>query len=141
MSCDVGHRRGSDLALLWLWCGPVARAPIRPLAWEPPYAVGVALKRQKKKLIKNFKKRIREEFCTSHFIIILNILFEEGNKSGYFYFTLCQYPPCKYHNIFWKRNSSSFLKFYCAQCDVLRERRKIMCVPAWEEEQLIINYR
>ena len=28
-----------------LW--PVATAPIRPLAWEPPYAVGAALKRQK----------------------------------------------------------------------------------------------
>ena len=38
-----------DLALPWLWFGPAATAPIRPLAWEPPYAyaVGVALKRQK----------------------------------------------------------------------------------------------
>ena len=27
----------------------VAAAPIRPLAWEPPYAVGVAQKRKKKK--------------------------------------------------------------------------------------------
>ena len=27
-----------DLALLWLWCRPAAEAPIRPLAWEPPYA-------------------------------------------------------------------------------------------------------
>ena len=40
----VGHRRGSDPALLWLWCGLAVVAPIRPLAWEPPYAVGVALK-------------------------------------------------------------------------------------------------
>jgi len=31
-----------DPALLWLWCRPVATAPIRPLAWEPPYAVGAA---------------------------------------------------------------------------------------------------
>ena len=36
-----------DPALLWLWCRPAAVTPIRPLAWEPPYAVGVALKRQK----------------------------------------------------------------------------------------------
>ena len=43
MSCGVGHRHGSDLALLWLWCKPAAVAPIRPLAWEIPYAVGVAL--------------------------------------------------------------------------------------------------
>ena len=29
--------------LLWLWCGPGAAAPIQPLAWEPPYAMGAAL--------------------------------------------------------------------------------------------------
>ena len=27
---------------------PAAVAPIRPLAWEPPYATGAALKRQNK---------------------------------------------------------------------------------------------
>ena len=37
MSCGVGHRHVSDLALTWLWCRPAAGAPIRPLAWEPPY--------------------------------------------------------------------------------------------------------
>ena len=51
MSCGVGHRRGSDLALLGLWCRLEATAPIRPLAWEPPYAMDVALKRQKDKII------------------------------------------------------------------------------------------
>ena len=35
--------------LLWLWCRPAAVAPIRPLAWEPLYASGVALKKKKKK--------------------------------------------------------------------------------------------
>ena len=49
MSCGVGHRRGSDLVLLWLWCRPAAIVPIGPLAWELPYALGVALKRKKKK--------------------------------------------------------------------------------------------
>ena len=52
MSCGVGRRRSLDPALLWLWCRPVATAPIRHLAWEPPYATGAALekaKRQKKK--------------------------------------------------------------------------------------------
>ena len=48
MSCGVGHRHSSDPELLWLWQGPVATAPIGPPAWEPPYAVGEALKRQKK---------------------------------------------------------------------------------------------
>ena len=45
MSCDVGHRCGSDLVLLWLWYRLGAAALIQPLAWEPPYAVGVALKK------------------------------------------------------------------------------------------------
>ena len=44
MSCGLGHRHSSDPALLWLWCSLAAVAPIRPLAWEPPYAAGVALK-------------------------------------------------------------------------------------------------
>ena len=51
MSCSVGCRQGSDPALLWLWRRLVATA-IRSLAWESPYAEGVALekaKRQKKK--------------------------------------------------------------------------------------------
>jgi len=33
-----------DPALLWLCWGPAAAAPIRPLAWEPPYALGAPLK-------------------------------------------------------------------------------------------------
>ena len=32
-----------------MWCRPAAIAPTRPLAWELPYAVGVALKRQNNK--------------------------------------------------------------------------------------------
>ena len=49
MSRGVGRRRSWDLALLWLWCRPVAVAPIPPLAWELPYPAGVALKKAKKK--------------------------------------------------------------------------------------------
>jgi len=47
MSCGVGHRRSLDLTLLWLWHRPAAVAQIRPLAWDPLYAAGVALKKQK----------------------------------------------------------------------------------------------
>ena len=47
MSYGVGCRHGSDLVLLWLWCRPVVAALIRALAWEAPYAVGLALKRKK----------------------------------------------------------------------------------------------
>ena len=48
MSCGVCGRRGSDLVLLWLWCRPATVALIRPPAWQPPYASGVALKIKKK---------------------------------------------------------------------------------------------
>ena len=53
-SCGIGCRRGSDPKLLWLWHRPAATAPIRPLAWEPPYAAGAApekAKRPKKSLM------------------------------------------------------------------------------------------
>ena len=51
---DVGSIPGlahwvKDPALLWLWCRVAATVPIQPLAWEPPYAQGVALKKRKKK--------------------------------------------------------------------------------------------
>ena len=52
VSCGVGCRCGSDPVLLGLWRRLVATAPIRPLAWEPPYAMGAIqemAKRQKKK--------------------------------------------------------------------------------------------
>ena len=49
--CGVGCRCGSDLALLWLWCRPEVAAPIKPLAWEPPYAMGATLEKDKRKKI------------------------------------------------------------------------------------------
>ena len=49
VSCGVGHRLGSDPKLLWLQHRPAAAAWIQPLAWEPPYAAHVALKKKKKK--------------------------------------------------------------------------------------------
>ena len=47
MSCGVGHRCGSDPALLWLWRRPVATALILTLAWELPYATTATLKKNK----------------------------------------------------------------------------------------------
>ena len=44
LSCGVGHRCGSDPTFLWLWCRTAAVALIRPLPWEPPYAMVMALK-------------------------------------------------------------------------------------------------
>ena len=53
MSSGVGHRCGSDPVLLWLWHRLVAAAPTQPLAWEPPYAAGVALEKGEKTKKKN----------------------------------------------------------------------------------------
>ena len=33
-----------DPALFWLWCKLAAIAPVQPLAWGLPYAMGAALK-------------------------------------------------------------------------------------------------
>ena len=49
VSWGVGRRRGLDLVWLWLWRRLAATALIPSLAWEPPYAMGVALKILKKK--------------------------------------------------------------------------------------------
>ena len=47
---DVGSVPGlsqwvKDLTLPWLWHRPAAAAPIWPLAWELPYAIGMNIKR------------------------------------------------------------------------------------------------
>ena len=81
MSCGIGGRQSSDSELLWLWCRPVVTTPIQLLAWEPPYAVCAALKRQKnqtktkqktqtkqqpKKTSKKIKNRITMRSSHSH---------------------------------------------------------------------------
>ena len=48
MSCGVGHRHSSDLALLQ----PAAVALIKTLAWGHPYGMGADLNRQNKQINK-----------------------------------------------------------------------------------------
>ena len=48
MSHGVCCRRGLDPMLLWLWCRLAGTVPIGPLAWELPYAAGVAQKSKEK---------------------------------------------------------------------------------------------
>ena len=57
MSCGIGQRQGSDPALLWLWSRLAATVQIRPLAWEPPNAVGAALEKDKKKTEKKKERK------------------------------------------------------------------------------------
>ena len=54
LALPEGCRCSLDLALLWLWHRPAAIAPIGPLSWEPPYALGMALEKDKKDKEKKF---------------------------------------------------------------------------------------
>ena len=55
MSCGGVRRHSSNPVLLWLRHRTEAAAPIQPLAWERPFATGVALKKQKIKNKKGIK--------------------------------------------------------------------------------------
>jgi len=61
VSCGVGDRLGLDPALLWLWRRPETTAPIGPLGWEPPYAIGVALEKTKRQKRKKERKHKRPQ--------------------------------------------------------------------------------
>ena len=71
MSCGVGHRRGSCLALQWLWDRPAAIAPIRLLVWEPPCAIGAALKSKQQQQQKDSGKLMEEIMTNSKVVILL----------------------------------------------------------------------
>ena len=76
---SVGRRHSLDPALLWLWCRPSDVVSIRPLAWEPPYVMGEALKSKTKKQKTKQKKpqtlhmlfssiySFKEELCSNPF--------------------------------------------------------------------------
>ena len=56
MSCGVGCRCGLD---------PEAAVPIGPLAWELPYAAGVAIRRKKKKNQIDDMLELAHAYCES----------------------------------------------------------------------------
>ena len=61
MSGGVGQRRSSEPTLLWPWHRPASTAPVRPLAWEPPYAMGSGPRKDKKTKKKKKRKRKRKK--------------------------------------------------------------------------------
>ena len=88
MSCGVGHRHGQDLA--WLWCRPVATAPIWPLTWKSSYAKGAALKKQKRqkkkkrKMDKRLGQRVHnkcQQCMLSTYNKVLNIINNQRNTN------------------------------------------------------------
>ena len=62
VSCGIGDRCGSDPSLRWLWRRQGAIALTGPPAWEPPYALGATLKRQKDQKIK-IKNKLKIRTC------------------------------------------------------------------------------
>ena len=92
MSCGVGHRCGLDLASLWLWSRPAATAPIGPLAWEPPYAMGAALKRQN-----NNNNNSSDVLCTLSLpgtalrilYLLTHLIYSPNLRGGYFHYPFC----------------------------------------------------
>ena len=56
MSRGIGYRCGLDLGLLWLWCRPVAAAPIGLLACDLPCAADAAFKSEKPNQTNQTKK-------------------------------------------------------------------------------------
>jgi len=86
MICGVGRRHGSNLMLLWLWHRPVATASILPLAWEPPHAAGVALKKKKEKKKKTNKATeiLKETIEMLDFIDIFRTLHPKNSEYTFF---------------------------------------------------------
>ena len=101
MSCGVGCRRVSDPALLWLWCTPAARAPIRSLAWEPPWAAGSGPRKGKKT---EKKKKTKTEFLQVQSIHLLRskvasksramVVFHVLRNAHRMHAVLCSGPSC-----------------------------------------------
>ena len=74
MSCGVGSRRSSDLALLWLWLWLAAGAPIQSRTWDLLYAMGAALKsKQTNKTRKETNKKKEREIAYIRDQQVLNI--------------------------------------------------------------------
>ena len=69
--------------MLWLWCRPAATALIGLLAWEPPYASGVALKRQKKKKKKRKQEAGWESLIFRRKVSVNTIKFEIYEKKNW----------------------------------------------------------
>ena len=79
MSYGVGHRCGLDPALLWLWQRLAAAALIRPLAWEPLYAVSVPLKKQQQQ---KSGKHLDIDLRISLFYLIMKHIFKCSESGG-----------------------------------------------------------
>ena len=120
MSCSVGYRHGLDLAVLWLWRRLAAVVPIRPLTWEPPYASGAALKRQKTKRKKeketnnkkgNLKKKKKTQINAGNFQNDRNSIYCKWSVD-YIYVYICQTYHPTVHLIYAFHYNYTSIKIY-----------------------------
>ena len=97
MSCAAGRRCGLDLALLWLQCRVAATALIRPLAWEPTYALSAALKKRKRQKKKRKDCELRkislEEMSITVFAHLGCLADPKGLRETFFCDHGARYPP------------------------------------------------
>ena len=66
MSCGIGLRWSSDPVLLWLQYRPVPVAPVQPLAWELPYALGMVPPKKTKKKTETKQTNKKNEGTHTH---------------------------------------------------------------------------
>ena len=89
MSSGIGHRGALDPALLCPWCGPGATASILLLAWKPPYAVDVALKRpkkkKKKKTSKLIPKMVKDNFRKKNLLNSVDVALREAHLFSFYF--------------------------------------------------------
>jgi len=68
LGCRSQTQSGSGM--LWLLYRLAPTAPIQPLAWEPPYAMGEALKNQTKQKTHGNKQIDAPEWCFESVIVL-----------------------------------------------------------------------
>ena len=113
----LGSGAGSDME------GPAAVAPIRPLAWEPPYAVGADLKKKKnKKKLEHFFSISFTLFCPKWALPASYWEFSKRKSIFFHYLTLLQvskWKECEFkciqHHILtqWTLRKSNFTMKWC----------------------------
>ena len=94
-------------------------APIRPLAWEPPYALEAALEKAKRQTKK--KKRrgdSRHSYLVSDFnrksfsFSPLNFILAVGLSDSFYYVEICSLYTY-FVNFFYHEWMLNFIKFFC----------------------------
>ena len=80
--------------MLWLWHRLGAIAPIGPLVWEPPYAMGVAIKETKRP---QKREIILYQFPFIYFLISSTNMIKDVTKRELLYIFVGNVKYCSYY--------------------------------------------